>query len=253
MFTKYNGMASYYSVYTIAVTGGAARIVTGLPVDVGQAVYSPDGRYIASIADPCCAKTLYIGETDGTPSQPVNLSGEPAEYPCFSPDSRYVVVGGSDELIIVRVSDFAIVQRIPLTNEDYYGLCWHLGARQSEGELSKLKIKRKKLAVKLVGFMPGNLPAAGLVMVDRTVVPLDTASLWVNKKDKKYLYKDKTNKRSAKITLKNGKAKCAAKKLALSEGDDYRVTNTVPVGINAGDTSIAGTFFIDEKGRYKAK
>jgi hypothetical protein len=151
------------------------------------------------------------------------------------------------------VSDFSVEQRVPLTNNGYYGLCWHLGARQAEGELSKLKIKSKKLSVKLVGFMPGGLPAAGLVQIDRTVIPLDTASLWVNKKDKKYLYKDKTTKRSAKIILKKGKATFAAKKLSLSEGDDYRVTNTVPVGINAGDTSVAGTFVIDEKGRYRAK
>ena len=253
MFTEYNGMADYSSVYTIPVTGGAARIVTGLPVDVGQAVYSPDSRYIASIGDPGGAKTLYIGKTDGTPAQPVNLFGEGAYYPCFSPDSRYVVVGGDSRLNIVRVSDFSIVQRIVLTNYDYFGLCWHLGARQSEGGISKLKITRKKIAVKLVGFMPGGLPAAGLAQIDRTVIPLDTESLWVNKKDKKYLYKDKTTKRSAKIILKKGKATFAAKKLSLSEGDDYRVTNTVPVGINAGDTSIAETFFIDEKGRYKAK
>ena len=92
----------------------------------------------------------------------------------------------------------------------------------------------------------------GRRVVDRTVIPLDNATLWQNKKDKKYLYKDKTNKRKGKIVLKNGKATFSAKKLSLTEGNDFRLLTNVPVAVNAGDVSIVSTIPLDKKGKYKA-
>jgi len=245
LFSEYNNMASYSRVLIMSVTGGPVQQVSGLYYDVEQAVYSPNGRYIASVSEISSTKTLYIGKTDGSASLPVNLFGDYAVYPCFSPCSRYVAVCSHNRLNIIDVSDFSIVRQITLTNSSCYGLCWHLGARQSDGILGTVKINSKKVSVKLMDFVPGALPEVGLLQVDRTVVPMDTANLWLNKKDK-------TNKRVAKIKLKNGKAALAAKKLSLTEGDDYRQSTDVPIAVNAGDTSIVGTFPLDKKGRYKA-
>jgi len=250
IFSMMNGSTATRSVHKMSVTGGPAQQVSGLPSSPMQAIYSPDGRYIASVAE--ASLTLYIGKADGSPSQAVNLLGDNAFYPCFSPDSKYVAVCSEDKLNIIDISDFSIVRQIVLTNSMCHGLCWHLGARQSNGTLEKVKINSKKVSVKLLNFVPGALPEYGLLQVDRTVVPMDTASLWLNKKDKKYYYKDKTNKRSAKIKLKNGKAVFAAKKLSLTEDEDYRPSTDVPIAVNAGDVSIVGTFPLDKKGKYKA-
>ncbi len=249
LVSMYNGN-SVYCVYTLPVNGGVLQEITTLPDKPQQAVYSPDGRYLACVAE----STLYIANADGSNPQLVNLSGASVKFPCFSPDSKYVVVvSSSDNLFrIIDTSDLTIARTITVSNNNCNGICWHLGASQSSGKADKVKINKKKVSVKLRDFVPGALPQAGLMQVDGTVIPFYNEALWQNKKDKKYLYKDKTNKRKGNIILKKGKAKFSAKKLTLTEGDDYHVSTNIPFAVNAGEVSIAEIIPLDKKGKYKA-
>ncbi len=80
---------------------------------------------------------------------------------------------------------------------------------------------------------------------------LDNTNFWTDKKGKKYIYKDKENKRTAKFVVKNQKGKFSAKKMLLDEGTDYTLMTNINVVINVGNQTLVETIQFDKKGKYK--
>jgi len=230
-------------IYTMPVTGGIPQILPSLPVGSMHPAYSPDGKKLACVSQHGGSTFHLFIITSG---------GEFALYPSFSPDSKYIAIGSDNGISIIDLSNNQMVKEISLDYQDYYGLVWSLGAQDSGGTLVKAKIKSKSISLKLQGLVPESSPNFGLVKIDNIFMPLDDVNFWSDKKGKKFMYKDKENKRTAKIVVKSQNGKFTAKKLELNEGTDYRLMTNIPVVINIGNQTLINTIEFDEKGKYTA-
>ncbi len=252
VFDLYDLNEGYHALYRIPVTGGVPQKLEGLPYNSQEPALSPDGTWLAFTIKSNNAYYVFIAHADGTNPRQVNLGGDYARYPAFSPDSVYFAVFTQNGINIVNTKTFAVARRVNFNHSGGYGLCWHLGASKSAGEIAKLKISRKSVSIKTQQLLPPALPSYGLTLVDGVALPFDDPALWINKKDKKIMYNNKALKQKATIGVKNGKGSVSAKKLQLVEGTDYHPERTVPVGINMGDVSIVEIIPLDSKGRYTA-
>jgi hypothetical protein len=252
-FVLRNRSAGTRFIYSVPVTGGTAQQVPGTPDGADHPAYSPDGRWLAYVARTGGMTQLFVAASNGSAARQVTFPPENAVHPAFSPDSRYIVAGSYDGLIIVDLSNDTVIQRISTVSTQFYGITWHMGAEPSAGMIVKAKVKPRKLLVKTRNVLPASLPAQALVVIDGVSVPFADAALWQSPNGKKsIIYKDKALKRKVKLVLKNGKGIFAAKRLELVEGQDYRVDETVAMGLNCGSHSIVGTIDLDRKGKYNA-
>ena len=241
-----------HAVYTLPVSGGVPQELTDLPLNAGHPAFSPDGTKLACISTAGGGIFhLFIANADGSNPQQITSGSDFALYPSFSPDSKYIACASNDGIKIIDLSNNQIVKEIPLDYLSYHGLVWCLGARKSEGTIAKAKIKNKSVSIKIENMKLDTVPNYGLVQIDKTTFELSNTNLWTNKKDKKYIYKDKTEKITAKATVKNEKVKFSAKKLSLKEGIDYALNTNVPVAVNFGDQTIVETIQFDAKGKFK--
>jgi len=241
------------AIHTIPVIGGVPQELTSLPVDSMHPAYSPDGKKLACVSQHGGSTFhLYIAEADGSSPQQITSGGSFALYPSFSPDSKYIAIASDNGISIIDLSNNQIVKEISLDYEGYYGLVWSLGAQESGGLVTKAKIKSKSISLKFQGLVPESSPNYGFVKIENISLPLDDANFWSDKKGKKFMYKDKEKKLTAKIVVKNQNGKFTAKKLQLIEGTDYRLMTNIPVVINVGNQTIINTIEFDEKGKYKA-
>jgi hypothetical protein len=238
--------------YHIPVLGGIAQKLEGLPANPREPALSPDGKLLACTVLTNAVDSLIIARSDGSDPVLVNLGGDKANFPAFSPDSAYVAVITQNGVSIINVKTYAVTRRINFSHTGAYGLCWHLGARKSAGVIAKMKVSHKSVSIKTANLVPSAAPSNGLALVDGIALQLDDPSLWINKKDKKFMYNDKTRKQKAKVVVKSGKGSVSAKKLQLTGGTDYRMEVPVPVGVNMGDESVAEIVTLDRKGKYKA-
>ena len=240
-------------IYTMPVTGGVPQEMTSLPAGAMHPAYSPDGKKFACVSQYGGGTFhLCIANADGSNPQQITAGGSFALYPAFSPDSKYIAIMSDNGISIIDLSNNQIVKDINLDYEAYYGMAWSLGAQKSAGSLTKAKIKSKAIMLKTANMVPGSAPNFGLVQVDNVFMTLGDANLWSDKNGKKYMYKDKANKRTAKFVVKNQKGNFKAKKLQLVEGTDYRLNTNVSVVINAGNQTMIDTIQFDAKGKYKA-
>jgi hypothetical protein len=252
VFEQYNAHSNEHEIYRIAVSGGTPQKLNGLPADSHSPALSPDGKLLACIVETNALDSLIIAHADGSNPLLVNLGSDRARYPVFSPDSAYAAVITQNGINIINVETFAVARRITVTMTDAYCLCWHLGARKSDGVIAKMKISQKSVKIKTANLVPSTAPSNGLALVDGVTLQLGGPTKWINKKDKKYLYNDKAHKQKAKVVVKSGKGAVSAKKLELVEGTDYRTEAPIAVGINMGDESVAEIITIETKGKYKA-
>jgi len=85
-------------LYSMPITGGAAKpFMTGLPFD-SQPKFSPNGKMIAFVSDRSGSNNLWISNADG--ANPKQLSKEEqAELisPIWTPDGEYVIVSKSSD------------------------------------------------------------------------------------------------------------------------------------------------------------
>ncbi len=240
-------------IYTMSVGGGVPQELEDLPEDAMQPAFSPDGTKLACVSEHGGSTYhLFIANADGSNPQQITSGGAFAFFPSFSPDGRYIAVASDNGILIIDLSNNQEVKEIPLDYDSYKGLVWCLGAQKSEGNILKAKVKEKSVSLKLQNMQLGVAPNYGIVQIDKTAFVLSDTNLWSNKKDKKYIYKDKANKLSAKITVKNKKVKFSAKKLSLTEGSDYTLNTNVPVVVNFGNETVVETIQLDAKGKYKA-
>lgn len=238
--------------YSIPVSGGIARKLEGLPANPRHPALSPDGKLLACTVTTNSTKGLIISRADGSDPLLVNLGGDSARIPVFSPDSAYVAVFTQNGISIIDVETFAVARRLDVDHSSEYGLCWHLGARKSDGGIAKMKISQKSVSIKTAHLVPSAAPSNGLALVDGVALRFDDPALWVNKKGKKFMYNDKALKQKAKVVVKKGKGSVSAKKLQLVEGTDFRTGTPVPAGVNMGDESVAEIVTLDKKGKYIA-
>jgi imidazolonepropionase-like amidohydrolase/Tol biopolymer transport system component len=96
-------------LYTVPVTGGAARRLTsGLAFD-GQPRFSPDGRSIVFVSDRNGSDNVWIANSDGTSPRPVTRDERRTFIsPEWTPDGEFVVVSKSTE-IVSRPRSFQLV------------------------------------------------------------------------------------------------------------------------------------------------
>jgi hypothetical protein len=250
IFQYYNNATGDGDIQMIAVTGGAPSKVTNLPDNSEHPAISPDGQRRASVVQVGGTMTLFIAQ-GSSPAQQVNLGGQYALYPAFSPDSRYIAVISDNGVNIIELATNTVVRHLSVPYEIPYGLCWHLDATGSDGEVTKMKISEKALSIKTGGFVSPEAPVFGMVQVGSLLFPLDVAAAWQNKKDKKFMYNDKVIKRKAKMVVKNEKGMFSAKKLSLVENADYFPGTNVIVIINMGRVTMMETVPLDDKGKYK--
>jgi len=241
-------------IFTIPTAGGSEQELTSLPADPMHPAYSPDGKKLACVSQEGGGGTfqLFVANANGSNPQQVSPPGVASLFPVFSPDSKYIAIMSDNGISIIDLSNNQIVRDINLDYDSYHGMAWSLGAQSSGGTITKAKIKSKAISLKLLNMVPSSAPNFGIVQIDNVFMTLDDANLWSDKKGKKYMYKDKANKRTAKFIVKNQKGKFSAKKLQLVEGTDYRLNTNVPVIINAGNRTLIDTIQFDEKGKYKA-
>ena len=240
-------------IYHVSVNGGVPEEFTELPADAMHPAYSPDGKKLACVSQHGGGTYhLFIANADGSNPQQITSGGTYALFPAFSPDSKYIAICSDNEISIIDLSNNQIIKNFPLDYDTYYGLTWCLGAQKSGGTLTKAKIKEKAVALKIENMLPTTAPDFGYIQIDNTVFKLGDTNLWSDKKGKKYFYKDKINKVTAKITVKNKKSKFSAKKLQLVEGTDYRLNTNVTVVVNFGDKTLVETIQFDKKGKYKS-
>jgi hypothetical protein len=213
---------------------------------------APDGTMMACVVKNGGTFEPYVANADGSSPRHIDLGGEFALYPCFSPDSRYLATCSDNGINIIDLGTDQVVQQIPLDYEGYYGLCWHMGAYRSAGHITKMKVSSKKIKVKVRGVEPAVSVDFGLVKVDQVVLPFNSTGLWRDKKGKKYMYKNKETGLKAKLVVKKGKGSFSAKNLSLVEGDDYHVGQPIPVTVHVTGQSVLRTLTLDEKGKYKA-
>jgi len=252
VFIQFDTTTNTREIYRIPVSGGVPQKLEGLPAHIRELSLSPDGKLLACMLKTNSVKSLIISRADGTDMSLVPLGGDSAYRPVFSPDSAYVAAFSQNGINIINAKTFAVTRRINFNHSGGYGLCWHLGARKSTGRIDKLKISEKSVSIKTAKLIPSAVPSNGLVLVDGVSLRFDDPSLWINKKDKKFMYSDKALKYKAKTVVKNGKGSVAAKKLELIEGTDYRPETQIAVGVNMGDESIAENIILEKKGKYKA-
>jgi len=252
-FTHEDSVYGGREIFTVPVSGGETQGLTSLPVGAMHPAYSPDGKKLACVSQHGGSTLhLFVANADGSNPQQITSGGAFALFPVFSPDSKYIAIMSDNGISIIDLTNNQIVKDITVDYSYYYGMAWSLGAQDSDGTITKAKIKDKAISIKTMGTVPSSSPNFGLVQVDNVFMTLDDANLWSDKKGKKYMYKDKANKRTAKFIVKNQKGKFAAKKLQLNEGTDYRLNTNVPVIINAGNRTLIDTIQFDEKGKYKA-
>jgi len=253
-FSYYDPNMTYRYIYTISASGGTTQELSQLPEDPMHPAYSPDGKKLACVSPENGGGTyhLFIANADGSDPQQITSGGAFALFPTFSPDGKYIAICSDNGISIIDLSNNQIIQEISLDYENYYGLAWCFGAQRSAGTLVKAKINNKAALLKLINTLPQSAPNYGYIQIDNTIFKLSATNLWSNKKDKKYIYKDKQQKISAKITVKNKKAKFSAKKLQLVEGTDYRLNTNVTVVVNFGNQTLVESVQFDKKGKYKA-
>jgi len=240
-------------IYHVSATGGVPEEFTEFPADAMHPAYSPDEKKLACVSPENGGGTyhLFIANADGSSPQQIT-SNSAAYFPVFSPDSKYIAICSDNEISIIDLSNNQIVKNFPLDYDTYYGLTWCFGAEKTAGKLVKAKIKEKAVSLKIENMLPDSTPDFGYIQIDNTIFNLSDTNLWVNKKDKKYFYKDKINKLTAKIIVKKKKCSFNAKKLNLKEGTDYNLNINVPVVVNFGNKTLVETIQFDEKGKYKA-
>ncbi len=240
-------------IYTMPVTGGIPQELTDLPENAIHPAYSSDGKKLACVSKHGGSTYhLFIANADGSTPQQITSGGSFAMYPSFSPDGKYIAVASDNGISIIDLSNNTQIKEIPLDYESYYGLVWCLGARKSVGNILKAKIKNKAVSLKLENMQLNAAPDYGYVQVDKAVFALSETNFWSDKKGKKYIYKDKASKITAKHIVKNKKGKFSAKKLSLTQGTDYALNTNVPVVVNFGNETIVETIQFDAKGKYKA-
>ncbi|MCK5851527.1 PD40 domain-containing protein [bacterium] len=253
-FSYYDPDMLYRYIYTISSSGGTTQELSQLPEDPMHPAYSPDGEKLAFVSPGSGGGTyhLYIANSDGSNPQQITSAGDAAYFPTFSPDGKYIAICSDNGISIIDLSNNQIIKEIPLDYNMYYGMVWCLGAQKSAGTIANAKIKEKALSLKIENMLPTSVPKFGYIQIDNTFFTLGDTNLWSDKKGRKYMYKDKVNKISAKITTKNKKGKFSAKKLNLTQGTDYRLNTNVNVVVNFGDRTIIESVHFDNKGKYKA-
>ena len=239
-------------IYTMSSAGGVPQELTELPADAKHPAYSPDGSKLACISQHGGSTYhLFISNADGSDPQQITSGGSYAFYPSFSPDGKYIAILSDNGISIIDLSNNQLVKEITLDYATCYGMVWCLGAQKSVGTIAKAKIKEKAVSIKIENMQLAAAPNYGLVQIDKATFDLSNTNLWSNKKGKKYIYKDKANKITAKATVKNEKVKFSAKKLSLKEGSDYTLNTNVQVVVNFGDQTIVETIQFDAKGKFK--
>jgi hypothetical protein len=251
IFQYYNNVTGAGEIQKISVTGGVPTKVTNLPDDGKHPAVSADGLRYACVAEVGGTLTLFIARTDGSAAQQVTLGGEYAMYPAFSPDSKYIAVISDNGVNIIELATNTVVRHLTVPYDIPYGLCWHLNATRSLGHIPKMKISEKAISIKTFEFVSPEAPVFGMVQINSLIFPLDNASAWQNKKDKKFMYNDKVLKRKAKMIVKNEKGMISAKKLTLVENEDYFPGTNALVIINMGRVTMMEMVPLDEKGKYK--
>jgi hypothetical protein len=251
LFQYYDNFLLASDIQKISVTGGVPSKVANLPDDSQHPAVSPDGLRHACIGTAGATPTLLIARTDGSPAQQVNLDGEYALFPAFSPDSKYIAVISDNGINIIELATNTVVRHLPVPYDIPYGLCWHLDAVPTDGQIMKMKISEKALLIKTTQFVSPEAPVFGMVQVNSLLFPLDVAAAWQNKKDKKFMYNDKVLKRRAKMVVKSEKGKVSAKKLSLVENADYFPGTNALVIINMGRVTMMEMVPLDKKGKYK--
>jgi hypothetical protein len=252
VFEQYDFSAFKNEIYRIPIAGGVPQKLEGLSPLAEDPTLSPDGKLLAYLALTNGIKTLFIAQADGSDPVLVNIGGDKAAHPVFSPDSAYIAVMTPIGISIITVETFAVARRITVAHSSSFGLCWHLGARKSAGVIAKAKISKKSMSIKTANLVPSTAPSNGLALVDGVTLQFGDPTKWINKKDKKYLYNDKALKQKAKVVVKSGKGAVSAKKLERVEETDYRTAASIAVGVNMGDESVAEIVTLDKKGKYKA-
>jgi hypothetical protein len=251
MFRYHNNATGVREIQMISVTGGTPTKVTNLPDNSQHPAISPDGQRRACIATNAYGTmTLFIAQ-GSYPAQQVNLGGQYALYPAFSPDSRYIAVVSDNGINIIELATNTVVRHLTVPYGSVYGLCWHLDAERTDGQVAKMKISEKALSIKTGQYVSPEAPAFGMVQVNSLLFPLDVAAAWKNKKDKKFMYNDKVLKRKAKMVVKSEKGMFSAKKLSLVENVDYFPGTNALVIINMGRVTMMEMVPLDEKGKYK--
>ncbi len=252
IFTLYEDPILPPGVYTVPAAGGAAHKLTNLHNYTQHPSYSPNGRWLVCMAW-AGKRKAHVANADGSDLRTVDVNDEEAYYVCFSPDSKYIAVCTTSGLQIVDLSTDSVVQHVPVDNLlSYYNLTWHMGASMGQGVVQKAKVNPKKLKLRVVGFAPTASPIAGIMVFDKAIMTLDDAALWHNKKDKRYNYKNKADKRRAKIVIKKDLGSFSVKGLSLFPGTDYRTGTNIPVIVNAGNITIFDSITLNAKGKYKA-
>lgn len=251
LFAVEDHVTGSQALYRVGINGGAAVKIAGLPPDPRQPACSPDGRFIACVADYGGTPSLRLAAPDGSNARRIDLQGMFALYPAFSPDGLYVAVCADNGIAILDIATTSVVRMIELDYLEYAGLCWHLGSVENLGITRKLKLKKGRLSLKALVAAPPALPSQGAVWIDRAVVTLDTPGLWVDKRGKKYLYKDPALKRTAKLLPAKEIAVVNAKKLPFVPGEDYRLNEIIPVFMNVGRMTFHEQLELNGKGIYK--
>src|SRR5713226_8721216 len=80
-------------IYTLPITGGEAKVISGGMAFDSQPKFSPDGKWIAFLSDREGSENLWIMHSDG--SDPKQVSKDPnAEFasPSWAPDGNYIFV-----------------------------------------------------------------------------------------------------------------------------------------------------------------
>jgi len=86
-------------IYTIPITGGAAkRITSGSGFD-GQPRFSPDGKSIVFVSDRSGSENMYVVDPEGQRVRPLTRGANQAYIsPDYTPDGQYIVVSRSNDL-----------------------------------------------------------------------------------------------------------------------------------------------------------
>ena len=80
-------------LYTLPISGGAAKRITEGPAYDSQPSYSPDSKLIAFVSDRNGADNLWIAKADGTaPRQLTHEREAELASPTWTPDGEYVVI-----------------------------------------------------------------------------------------------------------------------------------------------------------------
>lgn len=98
-------------LYTLPVTGGAARRITSGPGYDMQPRFSPDGNRIVFVSDRNGSENLWLADRDGANPRPLT-TGERENYvsPIWAPDGRYVIATKDNQLWMWHVDGGSGVQ-----------------------------------------------------------------------------------------------------------------------------------------------